>query len=54
MLFRGPHSDHLVETAMGEVLIREPGPPRHDAGAAVTWSLLRSWPLESAEDVRNG
>ena len=23
--FRGPHSDHLVDTPLGEVLIREPG-----------------------------
>jgi ABC-type Fe3+/spermidine/putrescine transport system ATPase subunit len=54
VLFRGPHSDHLVETAMGELLIREPGPPRHRAGDEVTWSLLRSWPLRSAQDARDG
>ena len=43
--FRGPHSDHVVETAAGEVLIREPGPPRHAAGDDVTWKLARCWPL---------
>ncbi len=43
--FRGPHSDYLVETSAGEVLLREPGPPRHTAGAEVTWSLARVWPL---------
>jgi hypothetical protein len=49
--FRGPHSDHLVTTAMGELLIREPGPPCGRPGDEVTWSLLRSWPLRSAEDA---
>ncbi len=48
--FRGPHSDHLVETSTGEVLIREPGPPRHAVGADVTWTLTRTWPLASAAD----
>jgi ABC-type Fe3+/spermidine/putrescine transport system ATPase subunit len=43
--FRGPHSDHLVSTPQGEVLIRESGPPRHPVGARVGWTLLRSWPL---------
>ncbi|MCU1617682.1 MAG: ABC-type transport system, ATPase component [Frankiales bacterium] len=52
--FRGPHTDHLVQTAMGELLVREPGPPRHRVGDAVTWSLLRSWPLRSAEDAWDG
>jgi ABC-type Fe3+/spermidine/putrescine transport system ATPase subunit len=51
--FRGPHSDHLVGTAMGRVLIREPGPPCGRPGDEVTWSLLRSWPLRSAEDARD-
>jgi ABC-type sulfate/molybdate transport systems ATPase subunit len=43
--FRGPHSDHLIDTPLGEVLIREDGPPRHAAGACVGWVLARSWPL---------
>ena len=43
--FRGPHSDHLVDTPLGDVLIREDGPPRHAAGACVGWTLARSWPL---------
>jgi len=43
--FHGPHSDHVVETAAGNLLIREPGPPRHVAGADVTWTLCRTWPL---------
>jgi ABC-type Fe3+/spermidine/putrescine transport system ATPase subunit len=43
--FRGPHSDHLVAGPLGELLIREPGPPRHQVGARVGWTLLRGWPL---------
>lgn len=53
VLFRGPHSDLVVATAMGEVLIREPGAPTVRSGDLVTWSLHRSWPLRSAEDRRN-
>jgi ABC-type Fe3+/spermidine/putrescine transport system ATPase subunit len=49
--FRGPHSDHLVDTALGRLLIREPGPPCGRPGDEVSWSLLRSWPLRSAEDA---
>jgi ABC-type Fe3+/spermidine/putrescine transport system ATPase subunit len=43
--FRGPHSDHLVETPLGEVLIREPGPPQHPIGACTGWTLVHGWPL---------
>lgn len=43
--FRGPHSDYLVETGDGVLLIREPGPPGAAAGERVSWSLRRSWPL---------
>jgi iron(III) transport system ATP-binding protein len=43
--FRGPHSDHLVETPLGEVLIREPGPPRHPVGACTGWTLVHGWPI---------
>jgi ABC-type Fe3+/spermidine/putrescine transport system ATPase subunit len=49
--FRGPHSDHRVGTALGELLIRAPGPPCARPGDDVAWSLLRSWPLRSAEDA---
>jgi ABC-type Fe3+/spermidine/putrescine transport system ATPase subunit len=49
--FRGPHSDHLVQTAMGELLIREPGRPALSPGDDVTWSLERWWPLRSPEDA---
>jgi iron(III) transport system ATP-binding protein len=43
--FRGPHSDHLVETALGEVLIREPGPPRLPIDACTGWTLVHGWPM---------
>jgi len=46
--FRGPHSDYLVESPLGELLIREPGAPRHLVGAQLAWSLVRSWPLGAA------
>jgi iron(III) transport system ATP-binding protein len=59
--FRGPHSDYLAEGPLGEVLIREPGPPRHPVGARIGWTLLRGWPLPgpvpdggpATADVRN-
>jgi ABC-type Fe3+/spermidine/putrescine transport system ATPase subunit len=43
--FRGPHSDYLVDSPRGEVLIREAGPPRHDVGAHLGWTLEHGWPL---------
>ncbi len=46
--FRGPHSDYVVDTAVGDLLIREPGPPRYATGADVTWTLSRTWALGAA------
>jgi ABC-type sulfate/molybdate transport systems ATPase subunit len=43
--FQGPHSDHLIGGPLGELLIREPGPPRCRVGDRVRWTLRRSWPL---------
>jgi len=48
--FRGPHSDYLLETSQGALLVREAGPPTHRRGEQVTWNLERSWPLA---DVRS-
>ncbi len=48
--FRGPHSDYLVETGAGTILIRMPGPPRFRAGDLCTWTLQRTWALD--EDTR--
>ncbi len=39
--FRGPHTDYLLATPAGTLLIREPGPPRAAPGPA-RWSLLRA------------
>jgi len=45
VFFRGPHSDYLLDTTQGRVLVREPGPPRQGRGDEITWSLRHSWPL---------
>jgi iron(III) transport system ATP-binding protein len=45
--FRGPHSDHLLDTPLGEVLIREPGPPVHEIGTCTSWALVHGWPIAS-------
>ena len=47
--FRGPHSDYLLDTAQGRLLIREPGPPQHQVGAQVRWTMHRSWLLSGVE-----
>ncbi|MCW2765835.1 MAG: ABC-type transport system, ATPase component [Nocardioides sp.] len=49
--FRGPHSDYLLNTDAGRLLVREPGPPRHQSGETVAWSLLESWALDGAVDL---
>jgi ABC-type Fe3+/spermidine/putrescine transport system ATPase subunit len=41
--YRGPHSDYLIAGPRGDLLIREPGAPRHPIGACPGWTLLRSW-----------
>jgi iron(III) transport system ATP-binding protein len=43
--FRGPHSDYLARSPLGDLLIREPGPPRHPVGTRVGWTLMHGWPL---------
>jgi ABC-type sugar transport system ATPase subunit len=43
--FRGPHSDHLLSTPYGDVLVREPGPPSVAVDDELTWTLLRRWEL---------
>lgn len=50
--FRGPHSDYLVSSPLGTLVVREPGPPVHRAGEHVSWSLRRSWRL--ADDGSDG
>jgi ABC-type Fe3+/spermidine/putrescine transport system ATPase subunit len=43
--FRGSHSDLLVDTPDGELLIREQAAPALQVGDRVTWTLTRSWPI---------
>ncbi|MGI8645542.1 MAG: ABC transporter ATP-binding protein [Nocardioides sp.] len=47
--FRGPHSDYLLDTAQGRLLVREPGPPAHTVGERVGWTARRTWPLRRPE-----
>ncbi len=49
--FRGPHSDHLLDTEEGRLLVREPGPPRHAPGDRVGWRLCESWPAQSSSSA---
>jgi iron(III) transport system ATP-binding protein len=48
--YRGPHSDYLLETEEGGLLVREPGTPRHARGDSVRWALHESWPLGESPD----
>ena len=41
--FAGPHSDYQLSTDLGQVVVRQAGPPREEVGATVTWSLERTW-----------
>ena len=50
--FRGPHTDYLLETAEGSLVLREAGPPRHERDDRVGWGLLHSWPLDGAEQAQ--
>ena len=43
--FRGPHSEYLADSPLGEVLMREPGGPATQPASASPWALHRSWPL---------
>ena len=47
--FLGPHSDYQLSTDLGQLLVRQPGPPQHVVGVEVTWSLDRIWRLRSAD-----
>lgn len=43
--FRGPHTDYRLATPVGEIAIRQPGPPGEAIGATVGWRLERAWLL---------
>lgn len=41
--YRGPHTDHVLDTSSGEVVVRHDGPPRLAVGERTGWSLDRAW-----------
>jgi ABC-type Fe3+/spermidine/putrescine transport system ATPase subunit len=41
--YAGPHSDYQLSTALGQVVVRQSGPPLQEVGAEVSWSLERTW-----------
>lgn len=41
--YRGTHTDYRLQTAAGELSLREAGAPRAAAGEEVGWSLRRVW-----------
>ena len=51
--FRGAHTDCLLDTDQGRLLVREPGSPSCRPGDQVTWTLRRTWPLRNVEDQRD-
>ena len=46
--FRGTHTDYRLESALGGLLLREPGPPRLDAGAESDVTIERVWRMPVA------
>jgi ABC-type Fe3+/spermidine/putrescine transport system ATPase subunit len=46
--YRGTHTDYRLETGLGTVLLREPGPPRFDAGSRTSCVVDRVWRMGSA------
>lgn len=47
VLFRGPHTDHVLRTSSGEVVVRQPGAPAAGPGDEVNWTLRRGWLAEA-------
>jgi len=43
--YRGPHSDVVLDTPGGRLLLQVPGRPGLRPGEPVGWSLRRLWPL---------
>jgi hypothetical protein len=46
--YRGTHTDYRLETALGSVLLREPGPARLQEGAVVSLTIERVWRMPDA------
>ncbi len=49
--FRGPHSDYLLETGEGRLLVRDAGTPRHGRGDEVGWRLVESWLVQPSRSA---
>lgn len=41
--FRGPHTDYRIETEVGVLEARLPGPPRVGPGESAGWTIERAW-----------
>jgi ABC-type Fe3+/spermidine/putrescine transport system ATPase subunit len=52
ILFRGSHTDLELETPVGTVTVRQPGPPSVGPGDAVTWRVRRAWALPTPAPAR--
>ncbi|HKZ92195.1 MAG TPA: TOBE domain-containing protein, partial [Candidatus Limnocylindrales bacterium] len=48
VLYRGTHTDYRLATALGAILLREPGPPRLSVGAETTCRIERVWRMPEA------
>jgi hypothetical protein len=48
--FRGPHTDYLVGSPAGDILLRRAGPPRSAVGEQLRWGLSRVWVLGPSSD----
>ena len=46
--YRGTHTDYRLETELGSVLLREPGPARLQEGAEASLSIERVWRMSDA------
>jgi len=46
--YRGTHTDYRLETALGTLLVREPGPARFEAGAKTSCTIDRVWRMPAA------
>jgi ABC-type sugar transport system ATPase subunit len=47
--FRGSHTDYVLQTGEGELLLRSPGVPTHELNEEITWTFDHAWPLPSDE-----
>ncbi len=48
VLYRGPHTDHVLDTPAGAVTVRAAGPPRRRPGERTGWGVRHAWVLPAA------